>query len=304
MQIAHESPLCIMNQVQQMTDYDYCLVHLLEESKEYLDFFVSSKLKGRKILMDCSLFELGHAFDFDKYYNWLQRLQTDEYIIEDVWQDTDKNIESFLKFEDKYNLKDLVGKKIGVVQGKSYEDFVKCYEFMSSKADKIAISFGYDFYWTNFNDVYKGLTNLPWILEQFLHITNIAPSNLYEIERVVNPFIKKFAKPIAQSQGRLKLISKLLEDNVINVSLPHHLLGCGIPIEFGDYEKEKFSFIESLDTSHPVMTGYYGFDYTENPESMWSKNHEKMVNVFYEEVKEEQLLKIKNNILAFKQLIV
>jgi hypothetical protein len=29
-----------------------------------------------------------------------------------------------------------------------------------------------------------------------------------------------------------------------------------------------------------------------------------MVNVFYEEVKEEQLLKIKNNILAFKQLIV
>ena len=87
MLIAHEAPMKIMPFVQSQTDYDYCLVHLLEESEEYLNFFIKAKKDGRKIIMDCSLFELGTAFDPEKYYFWIKYLQPDEYIVPDVWQD-------------------------------------------------------------------------------------------------------------------------------------------------------------------------------------------------------------------------
>ena len=35
MKIAHEAPLSIFDKVQAVTDYDYALVHLFEESEEY-----------------------------------------------------------------------------------------------------------------------------------------------------------------------------------------------------------------------------------------------------------------------------
>ena len=37
--IAHESPKSIFTDVQQVTDYDYALVHLFEEDEEYLEQF-------------------------------------------------------------------------------------------------------------------------------------------------------------------------------------------------------------------------------------------------------------------------
>ena len=35
MKIAHEAPLSIFDQVQELTDYDYALVHLFEENEDY-----------------------------------------------------------------------------------------------------------------------------------------------------------------------------------------------------------------------------------------------------------------------------
>jgi hypothetical protein len=133
MQIAHEAPMDIMDLVQVHTDYDYCLVHLLEESRRYLDFFEYS---SRKIIMDCSLFELGEAFDFRKYYKWLLRIQPDEYIVPDVWQSCEENLASYEKFNKDFDLSALTGKRLGVLQGKTYEDFARDMErdfFMSAQ---------------------------------------------------------------------------------------------------------------------------------------------------------------------------
>ena len=67
MQVAHEAPLKIMTQVSKMTDYDYGLVHLFEENEEYVDFF-NTRPKGRKMILDNSLYELGKSFDADKFF--------------------------------------------------------------------------------------------------------------------------------------------------------------------------------------------------------------------------------------------
>lgn len=264
MQIAHEAPMAIMEDVQALTDYDYCLVHLLEESHTYLDFFLEASEKGRKIIMDCSLFELGEAFDFTKYYKWLLKIQPDEYIVPDVWQNCEENLISYEKFTKNFDLSALKGKKIGVLQGKSHEDFEKAYHFMNERADKIAISFGYDFYLKNWRESID-------------------------------------TKAKAFSSGRIELVKFLLDKNIINPSKPHHLLGCGVPTEFSFYTDLKHSFIESIDTSHPVLSGFYKKSYTDFT-NLNSKISQKMIDIFEETVTEDQLDIIASNINIFKSL--
>lgn len=78
--IAHETPLCLMPMVQNFTDYDYALVHLFEDkdehfSKKYYQFFEEALKNGREVILDNSLFELEQAFDLERFFEWVYKLQ-------------------------------------------------------------------------------------------------------------------------------------------------------------------------------------------------------------------------------------
>lgn len=139
--VAHEAPLSIFSKIQSVTDYDYALVHLFEESDEYYNNFVKAREDGREIILDNSIFELGTSFDPDRFAYWANKLSPTWYIVPDALEEKDRTISQFIDFTTKYM--DLPGKSIGVVQGKSYEEVVECYKFMSDNADMIAISFDY-----------------------------------------------------------------------------------------------------------------------------------------------------------------
>jgi hypothetical protein len=265
MLISHEAPLSIMPLVKHHTDYDYCLVHLLEESVPYKNFFLDSKKEGRKIILDCSLYELGYAFDTIKYIAWIHKLNPSDYIIPDVFQNFSENLKSFEKFMSIHNPFEVTGKTIGVIQGKTYKELCDSYRFMSENADKIAISFGYDYYVKQTGEQYK---------------------------------------PLAYSKGRQNLINRLIDDGVINYNKQHHLLGCGLPTEFTMYKRDKmrYSFIESIDTSHPVVNGYFSELYEEGHTN--TKRTEKMVDIFDREIFDFQIENIIKNINYFKKHIL
>lgn len=268
MLITHEAPLKIMDKVQVMTDYDYCLVHLLEENEEYRNFFFKAKANGRRIIMDCSTYELGHPYDWEKYFEWVSKLQPDEYIIPDAFQDKEANFESFEKFLATFPTHLIGGKRIGVIQGKTYEEMVESYIFMAEQADKIAISFGYDFF--------------------------------VETE-------KSESKPMCYAVGRYNLLNRFIQDQIIDYHKPHHLLGCGAPTEFWTYGKDpdpyKYCFIESIDTSHPVVAGFFGLDY-DDPINTITKREEKMVDIFEKEISYDKWVIIESNIKTFKKNIL
>ena len=88
MRIAHEAPLSIINDVQKVTDYDYALVHLFEENTAYYNFFEEAKAKGRYVILDNSIFELGEAFDMDKFAGYVKSLQPSAYIVPDALEDS------------------------------------------------------------------------------------------------------------------------------------------------------------------------------------------------------------------------
>ena len=237
MKISHESPLCLLDRSRSYNDYDYALVHLFETEPTYLQFFKDSLAQGRTVLLDNSIFELGTAFDSDKFAHWIKELQPTEYIIPDVLEDTIGTMDNALDWKEKYS--DLPGKTIGVVQGKSYEDLVQCYDYLDNiiGVDKIAISFDYSYY-----------------LE-------------------VCPHPNKW---MGYALGRVQTLTRLLNDGVINTKKPHHLLGCALPIEFMFY-REGFEWLDSLDTSNPIVHALLDFGY--EPGGLVSKKSIKLIEL-------------------------
>lgn len=221
--IAHESPKSIFKEIQAVTDYDYALVHLFEEDPEYLKLFQDALANGREVILDNSIFELEEAFDAVKFAQWVQELKPTWYIVPDALENAKKTCSQMAAWNMHY--RDLPGKKIGVVQGRTYKQIKTCYEYMDKTADvdMIAISFDYSYY----------------------------------TETIPHP-----NKYVSWMLGRVKLLGDLLRDGVINEDKPHHLLGCGLPQEFAFYKDYKW--IYSLDTSNPVVHGIKGVEYRED----------------------------------------
>ena len=247
--IAHESPKSIFSTVQKYTDYDYALVHLFEEDPEYLQQFKEAVSKGREVILDNSIFELEEAFDADKFAKWVEELRPTWYIIPDALEDAAKTCTQAEMW--RINHSNVPGKSIGVIQGKTYEEIVQCYEFMDKDmdVDMIAISFDYSYYTKSVPHPNKYVS---WML------------------------------------GRVKLLGDLLRDGVINKDKPHHLLGCGLPQEFSFYKHADYDFIYSLDTSNPVVHGIKGITY--GSDGLWSKESQKLFEMINQEVEDTNMI--------------
>ena len=74
MKISHEVPLCLLEDSLDFNDYDYCLVHLLDKDKDYVDFFMKAKQQGRYIILDNSLHELGEAYHDSGLLYWVDKV--------------------------------------------------------------------------------------------------------------------------------------------------------------------------------------------------------------------------------------
>ena len=229
MKIAHEAPLSIFDQVQELTDYDYALVHLFEENDEYYNKFVEARDKGREIILDNSIFELGTAWDSDRFAYWVEKLKPTWYIVPDVLDDKDATINSFDTFVEKYP--DLPGKKIGVVQGSTFNQCVECFDYLNERVDKIAFSF-----------------NSTWYQKP--------DSTITYIPRPINGEVDKLSNCL---QGRTLLLQTLLSSDKLDVNKPIHLLGASLPQEFKTYTPDSWSKYDiSVDTSCPVVNGIEG----------------------------------------------
>lgn len=264
MKIAHESPLKLLERSRQYNDYDYALVHLFEENAEYYHFFVESLKQGRKVILDNSIFELGTSFDSSKYFEWINKLKPTEYIIPDVLEDTLGTMDNALEWKEKYwGETPKSSKCIGVVQGRTYEDIVNCYQYLDEviNVDKIAISFDYSYY-----------------LE-------------------VCPHPNKW---MGYTIGRVQTLTRLLKDGIINKDKPHHLLGCALPIEFMFY-RCGFDWIDTIDTSSPIVHGLLGLDYEYG--GLTNKQSIKLVDLLHAIPTLDQIRIINSNIDKFASYV-
>lgn len=264
MKISHESPLSLLPQSRKYNDYEYALVHLFEEIPEYFEFYDTSVKLGRHVLLDNSIFELGTAFDPEKYIEWIKKLNPTEYIIPDVLENALGTMDSALEWKEKHLPSVPTGvKSIGVVQGKSYNELVQCYQYMNDVigVDKIAISFDYSYY--------REVCNHP-------------------------------NKWMAFTLGRVQTLTRMLNDEIINKDKPHHLLGCALPIEFLFY-REGFDWIETIDTSSPIVHGLRDIVY--EPGGIVNKQSIKLVDLIHSTPSSEQIEQINWNLSVFRSFV-
>ncbi len=235
MKIAHESPLFLLEESRTYNDYDYALVHLFEEYPEYYAFFIKSLKMGREVILDNSVFELETAFDPEAFAAAVKKLLKDSradpqlltYIIPDVLDDGPATVASAKAFIKKY--KKLPGRKMSVAQGKTMLELQNCYRDLFPLVDKIGVSFNCKAYETWFEVMQPGMPKLlQWVY------------------------------------GRQYFIETLFHARWLSTEKPMHLLGIALPNEYGYYTRnhaELGRFIDSADTSNPVVHGMLGIRY-------------------------------------------
>jgi hypothetical protein len=264
MLVSHESPISILDHSRHYNDYEYALVHLFETHPKYYNFFKTSLSLGREVMLDNSIFELGTAFDSVKFADYINELKPTYYIVPDVLEESKATMESFWSFITEYE--DLPGLKVGVVQGKTYDEIIACYEFMVGYADYIAISFDYSFY----------------------QVIGIATSD--------NP---ERAKLERMCDGRQKLINMLIADGIWDHTKPHHLLGCSLSKEFSHYANIKS--IRSVDTSNPVVAGIVGQRYLKEI-GLYNKPKVLLADLIDAELTADQMNDVIYNVEEFKNI--
>ena len=256
--VSHEVPLQLLSQSEEFNDYDYCLPHLLDQFPAYEAYFREAKKKGRYIIMDNSLHELGEAYDTSRLLHWVSELEPNEFIVPDVWENAAMSVRNARTWAS-IELPEGVN-KVAVVQGKSYTDFATSYQsYKWFGYKKIAFSYG-----------------ASWFQECFQH---------------PNPYVAKM-------MGRLKTINNLHKNNIISDFDKVHLLGCNLPQEFLYYKD--FKFIESIDTSNPVMHGLKGIRYSEG--GLLHKDKEKIDENFTRKITPKQIEDILYNTKMFRKI--
>jgi len=150
--------------------------------------------------------------------------------------------------------------KVAVVQANNYHEAHECYSILQMQGYK-KIAFSY---------------GADWYCEEFPH---------------PNPLVGKM-------MGRIMTISRMYKAKTITDSHRVHLLGCALPQEFGYYAD--FPFIESIDTSNPIIHGLQGVKY--NSLGLLSKSSTK-IDQIEEEITTERLYDINHNLIQFKHFI-
>ncbi len=222
MKVSHEIPFAYLEQSLKFNDYDYLLPHLYDEYEEYKEFFQRENKQFRRyIVMDNSLHELGVPYSKGRMISIIEEVKPDEFIVPDAWEDVTLSMRqakewSFIELPKGVE-------KVAVVQGKSFDEVVKCYQtYKWLGYNKIAFSYGASYY----NDVFPHRN-----------------------------------KDVGKALGRQLVISKMINMGLIGITDRIHLLGCSLPQEFLYYKDVKQ--IKSIDTSNPVMAAFDGTLYNE-----------------------------------------
>lgn len=267
-EVSHESPISILNEANQYNDYGYALVHLFETHPKYFEHYKRMTDQAEKpVLLDNSIFELGKSFDPKKYGEWIDKLQPNWYIIPDVLESCPDTIQQWKNWEGQYT-DNTDALRIGVVQGRDWNELVRCYNFMKDRADYIAISFDYSYYQTT------GLCEDDW-----------APEKL-----------------VKYCSGRKRFISQLIDEGYWNWEKPHHLLGCSLAREFRYYVDNNIYNIRSLDTSNPIVAGIKGLRYNDSM-GLYQKPSTLLADLIEHDVTDDQMEDIMYNTRMFKKII-
>jgi len=104
---------------------------------------------------------------------------------------------------------------------------------------------------------------------------------------------------LSKALGRIEVVSRMYDMGLIKSNDRVHLLGCASPFEFSLYKD--MPFIETIDTSNPIMATIDGIKY--NPSLTIPKPKANMNDHFYMSAEEMDFDLLDHNINSFRKLL-
>lgn len=261
LKVSHELPLSLMHYSYKWNDFEYCLPHLLDKYDQYRIFFQKARLDKRFIIMDNGLFE-GYTHTKEDLVDKIHLVQPNIFIVPDAWNDSAQTLMNAKNWYNEQFYHKLIPHNVNlmaVCQGKTMDELIQTYQ--------ILFDVGYRYIAFNHSSV---------------AYTTFYPNH---------PPLK------AQMFGRMELVRRLVEKNIIDKSIYHHLLGASDFKEFMAYSD--WEFIKSVDTSSPIINGYNGFKF--DLETPYEKPKEKLEDIMELDLSDKFEL-IEENVNFFRGL--
>jgi hypothetical protein len=259
MKISHEVPLSLLERSLMFNDYQYVLPHLIDKYEEYKTFMLKYRTQENSfIIMDNGLFE-GVEHTTEDLIEKINLIKPDIFITPDAWNNPHATYKNA-----KYWMNTLKPqlpsetKLMVVMQGRTVEDIAKLYD------NCVDLGFKH-FSFNHSSETYQYMFNHP-------------------------------NKLINQMMGRIELVNLMKKQGHILDGHYIHLLGCSLPNEFIYYKG--IDWINSVDTSSPIINGVLGIGYEEY--GLLTKPTNK-IEEFFEYNLEEQMGHITFNINKFKE---
>jgi len=261
--VSHELPLCLLDKSEEWNDYEFCLPTYWFKSEVYKQYYRDRITSSRFIIADNGLFE-GDLFTEQQLIDFVNELQPNIFVIPDVWNDA---------FQSYRN-------------AKYWQNVIK--EQLPEKTKLMAVIQCTDY--AIGSSLYQEYLDLG-----IKHIAFNHSSTAYQ------KFFPHKNLSISKMMGRIYFINQLLEKNIIDPNIHHHLLGCAIPDEF-KYYGPGYEFIKTLDTSNPVVWGCKGHSYDDIITSIM-KPEEKIEEFFHIDLDDTTQELIFDNIKKFKNYL-
>ena len=261
MKVSHEVPLCFLKESLQWNDYQYILPHLIDLYPQYKEHMLLYKqTPGSFIIQDNGLFE-GVVHTTEDLLDKIELVRPNIFIVPDEWNDAAATLRNAKSW--------MINYKEGLPEG----------------VNLMAVCQGKDM--TELITTYQTLIDLGYTHIAFNH-SSIAYQDRYPLNGPL----------FAQMYGRMEFIRQLVERSIIRRDVYHHLLGCSLPQEFMSYDDWKF--IQSADTSNPILVGAEGKRYADDGID-W-KPKEKL-EYYFEKNLDDKLEDIIFNVNKFKSFI-
>lgn len=204
----------------------------------------------------------GDYFSPEDLFDFINELQPNYFVIPDVWNDAEQSLKNAKDWIEMIKFKNT--KYLAVVQCTDLKIGTKLYkEYCNIGVDGIA----------------------------FNH-SSIAYQDMFPHANL----------SVSKMMGRIYFINHLIKNNIIDITKYHHLLGASIWTELMYYKEPEYSFINSVDTSSPIVWGCKGTGIC-TPEAMQQKPPEKIEEWFDKILTEKQLEQIQFNVENFKRYV-
>ena len=259
--VSHELPDNMLHMSKDINDYEYCLPHLLDNRD---GIYKDHFIQAKKD---------GRYIIMDNSLHELGEAYVEDRLLH--WINELQPDEFIVPDVWQDQIKTLVNAKrwstiklpkgvlkVAVVQAENYNEATECYSILKNHHGYNKIAFSY---------------GADWYCDEFPHS---------------NPLVGKM-------MGRILTISKLYKNNIINKSDRVHLLGCALPQEFSYYKD--FKFVESIDTSNPIIHGLKGIKYEHY--GLLTKDTTKIDRLEEVELTSDTLYNINHNLIKFKQFL-